>query len=213
MMGTVWVRMGTTQEHIQPFINAIVSFAIAISKMCKPSLADLPVLRIGIHELHGCGICTRVSRRQGNIHQRARQWSVWSDAIHAFQFPYWTSVSLYAFHPIPMSTRLTTNKNSHNLHPLLNRSLLALQLPPHGTRLLHLGNVALPRPPRRRIPRRARNLPPPQLRPLPRHRGLRQRPLDERRRVPNAAHPPQPVLEIRVPLHRLPGVCVPGNDD
>lgn len=26
MMGTVWVRMGTTQEHIQPFINAIVSF-------------------------------------------------------------------------------------------------------------------------------------------------------------------------------------------
>lgn len=24
MMGTVWLRLGTTQENIQPFINAIV---------------------------------------------------------------------------------------------------------------------------------------------------------------------------------------------
>lgn len=25
MMGTVWLRLDTTQEHIQPFTNAIVS--------------------------------------------------------------------------------------------------------------------------------------------------------------------------------------------
>lgn len=39
MMGTVWLRMGTTQEHIQPFINAIVSpgFPETVS-----TLADLP---------------------------------------------------------------------------------------------------------------------------------------------------------------------------
>lgn len=24
MMGTVWLRLGTTQENIQPFVNAIV---------------------------------------------------------------------------------------------------------------------------------------------------------------------------------------------
>lgn len=29
MMGTVWVRMGTTQEDIQPFINAIVSSVLS----------------------------------------------------------------------------------------------------------------------------------------------------------------------------------------
>jgi hypothetical protein len=28
MMGTVWLRLGTSQENIQPFINAIVSKAM-----------------------------------------------------------------------------------------------------------------------------------------------------------------------------------------
>ena len=30
MMGTVWLRLGTTQENIQPFVNAIVRFIFLV---------------------------------------------------------------------------------------------------------------------------------------------------------------------------------------
>lgn len=94
MMGTVWLRMGTTQEHIQPFINAIVSpgFPETVS-----TLADLPqVLRIGFYELHGRGIRARLSRRPGYLYQGTRQWSLWRNTLHAGQLSDWTSFSLYA---------------------------------------------------------------------------------------------------------------------
>lgn len=58
MMGTVWLRMGTTQEHIQPFINAIVS--LVSLKTCK-RLLTFQVLWIGFYELHGRGIRARLS--------------------------------------------------------------------------------------------------------------------------------------------------------
>jgi hypothetical protein len=32
MMGTVWLRLGTSQEEIQPFINSIVSYLLQISE-------------------------------------------------------------------------------------------------------------------------------------------------------------------------------------
>lgn len=117
-------------------------------------------------------------------------------------------------HSLPHSPRLTPlfSSLSSFLRHLLRHRLLALRLPSHGPRLPHLDPLPLPRPPRRRIPRRPPRLPLPQLRPRPRAHRLRQRPLDVRRRLPRPARPPQRVLQIRLQLHRLPGICLQGDD-
>ncbi|KAK4978428.1 hypothetical protein LTR28_005632, partial [Elasticomyces elasticus] len=42
--------------------------------------------------------------------------------------------------------------------------------------------------------------------------GLRQRPLDVHRRLPRAPADAQPLLALRLPLHRLPVLRLPGHD-
>lgn len=59
-----------------------------------------------------------------------------------------------------------------------------------------MDNVALPRPNRRRIPRRLRILHIPSLRHSPGTYGLRKWTMDERRRIPGLANCPERVLEI-----------------
>lgn len=91
---------------------------------------------------------------------------------------------------------ITMNHDSPNINPLLHRHLLALKLPTQSLRLLHLGNVAIPRPPRRRIPRRLHLIHLPEFRHRARPSRLRQRALDECRRVSRLANYFESVLEI-----------------
>lgn len=119
-----------------------------------------------------------------------------------------TSVSL-----VGQQSVFSTNPNhSRHRYPLLSNRILALQLPTYSSRLHHVGNVALPRSRRRRIPRRPRLLHLPHLRRLSRLDCIRKWIVDVRRWLHGHTQGPQPVLEIRLPLHRLSGVRIPGND-
>ena len=53
MMGTVWLRLHTEQEDIQPFINAIVSATV---RTCNAYAKFRPVLRFSLHVVYGCGL-------------------------------------------------------------------------------------------------------------------------------------------------------------
>ena len=66
MMGTVWLRLDTKQESIVPFTNAIVrtSWNFLI-------FTNISVLRIGVHEFHGSGIRTKLSRGSSHFDQGA----------------------------------------------------------------------------------------------------------------------------------------------
>lgn len=85
MMGTVWLRLSTSQESIQPFVNAIVRLLYpsfnTIYLGTDISGLDI-VLRLSFHVLHGSSLCSSISRRSSNLYQRAREWAVWRDSIH-----------------------------------------------------------------------------------------------------------------------------------
>lgn len=101
-------------------------------------------------------------------------------------------------------TKQPTNpaKNkSHNLHPLLRRRLLALQFPTHSLGIFHLGNVALPRPSCRRIPRRPRLLDLPELRHLSCTGGVFEWVVDVCRWVYGFTDDSESVLEICFSLY------------
>lgn len=92
-------------------------------------------------------------------------------------------------------------ENSHHLRPNLHPHLLPQQLPTNSLRLLHLPHVALPGPSRRRVARSPRDVAVPELRHRAGPRGVRQRALDERGRVPRLAYHFESVLEICFPLY------------
>lgn len=73
MEGTVWLRLGTGQENIQPYINALVSTSLALvyhSKTNNSSTDTLCiVLLLCLHVIHGCCICAIFPRRPCNIYQ------------------------------------------------------------------------------------------------------------------------------------------------
>ena len=107
--------------------------------------------------------------------------------------------------PLDLISTLTSliNLNSFNLSSLLNNNVLALQLPSRCYRLLHMGNVALPRPLGGRIPCRASFLYIPQLCCRTCSYCVCKRPLDERWWLLGIPNHPQPVLALRFSLHRL----------
>lgn len=102
-------------------------------------------------------------------------------------------------------TNLQSHAFSHNIRFIFSNLLLALQLLPLGLRLLHMGNVALPRPCSRRVPRRASLLDLPRLRDRPRIGRIRKRAVDVCGRVLGYTNDLESVLALCVPLHRLPG--------
>lgn len=90
LMGTVWLRLQTSQNYIQPFINAIVSLC---TNATEARIFNLPiVLRIRIYVLHGSSVRPRISRRPRNVYQGAFQRSIWSDTIYDIKLPYWPPV-------------------------------------------------------------------------------------------------------------------------
>lgn len=108
------------------------------------------------------------------------------------------------FFPSPTpSIPIPTDRPSPDLPRLLHHRLLPLQLSPRRHRLLHLGDVAFSRPPRRRIPGRAHFLPVSQLRRRPRPHSICERSLDECRRFPRQPHHLKSLLALRFPFHRL----------
>jgi hypothetical protein len=92
-----------------------------------------------------------------------------------------------SFVPFLSSSQTNFQPYSPNLNPLLPRRLLALQLPLRRSRLLHMGHVALPRSAGCRVARRLRHLHLPQFCDCACPSRLRERPLDERWRVPRLA--------------------------
>lgn len=95
------------------------------------------------------------------------------------------------------------NLKSFNITTLLDNNVLALQLPSRGYRLLHMGNVALPRPLGGRIPCGASFLSIPQLCCRSCTYCVCKRPLDERWWLLGVPNHPQPLLALCFPLHRL----------
>lgn len=83
MMGTVWLRLHTSQDYIQPFINAIVSI-VWIHPRSIMTLSAVAVLRLGIHVFHGGGICACLPRRPRNLCQRARKWALRGHSVYGF---------------------------------------------------------------------------------------------------------------------------------
>lgn len=65
LMGTVWIRMDTTQEYIQPFINAIVRVETKYGQARQTDLTEWPtvVLRIGFYVFYGCCLYSGIYRR------------------------------------------------------------------------------------------------------------------------------------------------------
>lgn len=92
MMGTVWLRLGTNQDNIQPFINAIVSTEMTSDGEIRAD--TLKVLRFGLHVLHGRGIRAGLPGGPRNFHKRASQRAVWADSVHHLQFCHRPTVSL-----------------------------------------------------------------------------------------------------------------------
>lgn len=72
MMGTVWLRLDTEQENIQPFINAIVRLLrLTPFFLTAYSFMALAVLRIGLHVIYGGCLCPRILRRPSDIRKGA----------------------------------------------------------------------------------------------------------------------------------------------
>lgn len=68
MMGTVWLRIHTSQDYIQPFVNAIVSSSLRAFLTIAYHLYT--VLRLSIHVLHGRRIRTSIFRGSSHLCQR-----------------------------------------------------------------------------------------------------------------------------------------------
>lgn len=94
MMGTVWLRLQESQEYIQPFINAIVSWTPVHINELNGSHSHSLVLRFGFYVLHGSGIRTSLPRRPLDIRQRTCQWVIRSDSLYRFKFPDRSSLSM-----------------------------------------------------------------------------------------------------------------------
>lgn len=201
MMGTVWLRLHPAQDYIQPFVNAIVSTPLQEIRERDSLTCTNPVLWLSLHVLHGCCLRARLPRRPGNLCKGACEWIIRSNAVHHRQLPHWSSIPVYVSLPPSKRISLTHPGCSPHRHALLNRLILALQLPPRRLRLHDLGHVDIPRPRRRRKPGRIRHVDIPQLCHLARASSLCQRPMDERRRIPCHAHNPESLLEICLPLH------------
>lgn len=92
MMGTVWLRLQTSQNYIQPFINAIVSLCTNETEAWMFNLST--VLRIRIYVLHGSSVRSRISRRPRHLYQGAFQRSIWPVTIYDIKFPYWPPIPL-----------------------------------------------------------------------------------------------------------------------
>lgn len=90
---------------------------------------------------------------------------------------------------------------SLNFNAFFHSQLLALQLPAHGHRILHLGDVAVSGPRCRGIPCCFRNSHIPQFRNQPSACRVCQWALDERGRVPCFADHLESILEICFPLY------------
>lgn len=164
MMGTVWLRLHESQEYIQPFINAIVSNPCSSSE--RRSRSDVQFFGSAFMSFMAVAyVPAFLEDRATFIKERANGLYgalpiIISNFIIGLPF-------LCASPPLPPTSRpLKSNLPLHspNLTPLLPRRLLALQLLLRRSRLLHMGHVALPRPPSRRIPRRLRDIHLPQLR-------------------------------------------------
>lgn len=92
MMGTVWLRLSPQQDHIQPFVNAIVSSSDMLPFLL--SLTCNTVLRLSVHELHGCCVRPSIPRGPLNFRQGARQRPLWTHGVPGFQLPHRSSISL-----------------------------------------------------------------------------------------------------------------------
>lgn len=151
MMGTVWLRLSADQDHIQPFINAIVSVGSVHptgyqKKRIKLTTPTPTVLRLSLHVLHGRRLRPCLPRRPCHVRQRTRQRTLRPDRLPTLKLLNRPTL------PLP------------HQRPLLHRSLLADEHEPDRPGLHDLDNVAVPRPASRRVPRRAALKPLPQLR-------------------------------------------------
>lgn len=106
------------------------------------------------------------------------------------------------------ATCLRSNVSSFDIHPLLHRLILAVQFPANDRSILHLGDVDIPRSCGGRILSGPRDIDIPELCNLLGACRICKWPLDECRRVYGHAEDSQSVLEICVPLHRLPGMLM-----
>lgn len=98
--------------------------------------------------------------------------------------------------------------SSFDIRHLLHRLILAVQLPTNGRSILHLGDVDIPRPCGGRILSGPRDIDIPELCNLLGTCCICKWPLDECRGVYGHTEDSKSVLEICVPLHRLPGMVM-----
>lgn len=94
MMGTIWLRLDTDQSSIQPVINGLVRGSCPL--ILRAGSSDpLPVLRLGLHVLHGRRLCARLHRRPSAVRQGTPQRPVRCHGAHAVQLSRRRAVSLY----------------------------------------------------------------------------------------------------------------------
>jgi hypothetical protein len=130
MMGTVWLRLQTSQEYIQPLINAIVCTR-ALSQ--QRYLQKVLVLWLRIYEFHGGRLRTSLPRRPSHVYQRESQRLVWCRQLPHCKLSNWATLSLYV-NPFLLFffSFFTTFKLTHSSldrNSLFCNKLLALQLP------------------------------------------------------------------------------------
>lgn len=102
---------------------------------------------------------------------------------------------------LPYEYGLITNSNSSHLGHLFSNRLLALKLPTNSRGILHMGHVALPRPPSSRVSCRPYVLPLSKLRHQSSFDGFRKRAVDVCGWVLGTTCHFERVLEVCVSLH------------
>ncbi len=157
--------------------------ATSANPIIDRTLHQRHLLRLGIHVLYGCRICSGFPRRPYHVHQRTRQWSVWRCSVHDCEFS--DRVALFIPH-IPC---------------VLTDNLLPQQLPANSWSVLHMGDVAIPGSTRWRVSGCPCVLHLPDLCRRSSSHRIRKWSMDERRRIFSLSGDPKSILEIRLSLY------------
>ena len=194
MMGTVWLRLPETQSSIGPFTNAIFFSSAFLSFM---AVAYVPAFL----EDRATFVKERANGLYGATAFMISNFLIGVPYLCMFLLSQQESNAPIAF---PIASDQAVNLCvSPYLPDIFHHRLLAQQFSSLSQRLLHLGYVALPRPPRWRITRRPCIFSFPQFRYCTRFDCFCERIVDECWRIFGQPRGIECVLEICIPLHRL----------
>lgn len=134
MMGTVWLRMNTTQEYIQPFINSIFFGSAFMSFMAVAYVPAFLEDRATFVKERANGLYGPTSFLIANF-LIGIPYLCASFSTFLILAPFFPSLLAFTDHSF----------YSSDIGALFRRQLLALQLPSYSSGILHMDHVALPR--------------------------------------------------------------------